>query len=123
MYNTVRKYKKTSLFLSVSLYSLKKYSSLALDPKFQKIHNTHYDIAIIGGGTGGLSLALESQKLGLKPIIFDYVEPTPHNTTWGIGGCCVNVGCIPKKLFHEAALIKEKLELSQDYGFDVSSTF
>lgn len=35
-----------------------------------------YDVAIIGGGSGGLAFALEAQKLGLKVIVFDFVDPT-----------------------------------------------
>ncbi len=99
----ILKYKK----ISISLFSnskkyqfLKRYFSLQKSIIDQKINNKHFDIAIIGGGTGGLSLALESKKLGLNPIIFDYVDPSPNNSKWGLGGCCVNVGCIPKKLFH-----------------------
>ena len=35
----------------------------------------------------------------------DFVKPTPSGTAWGLGGTCVNVGCIPKKLMHQAALL------------------
>lgn len=37
----------------------------------------------------------------------DFVKPSPFGTTWGLGGTCVNVGCIPKKLMHQAALLGE----------------
>ena len=40
-----------------------------------------------------------------------------RGTTWGLGGTCVNVGCVPKKLFHNASLLKEQIELAQYYGF------
>ena len=33
-------------------------------------------MAIIGGGSAGLALAAESKKLGFKPILFDFVDPT-----------------------------------------------
>ena len=46
---------------------------------------------------------------GLKAVIFDYVADTTHGNNWGLGGCCVNVGCIPKKLFHTAALVRKTL--------------
>ena len=62
-----------------------------------------YDLIVIGGGTGGLSCAQEAKALGLKVAIFDYVEPSPQGSEWGLGGTCVNVGCIPKKLMHIAA--------------------
>ena len=32
-------------------------------------------------------------------------------TTWGLGGTCVNVGCIPKKLMHQAALLGKAIEV------------
>lgn len=35
----------------------------------------------------------------------DYVTPTPQGAKWGLGGTCVNVGCIPKKLMHYAAIL------------------
>ena len=62
-----------------------------------------YDLVVIGGGTGGLTAAFEARKLGLSVVMFDYVAPSPLGSTWGLGGTCVNVGCIPKKLFHLAA--------------------
>lgn len=37
----------------------------------------------------------------------DYVKPSPAGSKWGLGGTCVNVGCIPKKLMHTAALLGE----------------
>lgn len=37
----------------------------------------------------------------------DFVKPSPIGTTWGLGGTCVNVGCIPKKLMHYASLLAE----------------
>jgi pyruvate/2-oxoglutarate dehydrogenase complex dihydrolipoamide dehydrogenase (E3) component len=66
-----------------------------------------YDAVVIGGGTGGLSFAIEAKRLGLDVIVFDHVSETPNRlrNTWGLGGTCVNVGCIPKKLFHNSGLI------------------
>ncbi|EGR30338.1 thioredoxin reductase 2, putative [Ichthyophthirius multifiliis] len=76
-----------------------------------------YDVAIIGGGSAGLAFAFEAQKLGLKTIIFDYVVPSKQGTQWGIGGTCVNVGCIPKRLFHTASVIKDNILKANDFGF------
>ncbi|GIX64078.1 thioredoxin reductase [Babesia caballi] len=64
-----------------------------------------YDFAVIGGGSGGLAAAKEASRLGAKTVLFDYVRPTAHGTKWKLGGTCVNVGCIPKKLFHYAGLL------------------
>jgi len=79
-----------------------------------------YDVIVIGGGTGGLSFATEARKLGLSVALFDYVEPSPHGNAWGLGGTCVNVGCIPKKLFHISTQVKEGIEMSEDYGWNIS---
>ena len=34
-----------------------------------------------------------------------------QGTMWGLGGTCVNVGCIPKKLMHQAALLGESFKV------------
>lgn len=47
----------------------------------------------------------EAAKFGAKVAVLDFIKPTPIGTTWGLGGTCVNVGCIPKKLMHQAALL------------------
>lgn len=67
---------------------------------------------MIGGGSGGLACAKEAASYGKKVVVFDYVVPTPLGTTWGLGGTCVNVGCIPKKLMHQAALLGEAVKVS-----------
>jgi thioredoxin reductase (NADPH) len=51
----------------------------------------------------------------------DYVKPSPAGSFWGLGGTCVNVGCIPKKLMHQAALHGENLYDAKSYGWDISS--
>ena len=66
-----------------------------------------YDLFVIGGGSGGISLAKKVNELGKRVGIADYVLPSPLGTTWGLGGTCVNVGCIPKKLMHYAGLLSE----------------
>ncbi|KAM9547960.1 thioredoxin reductase 2, tandem duplicate 2 isoform 2-T2 [Salvelinus alpinus] len=59
-----------------------------------------YDLVVIGGGSGGLACSKEGTK-------------------WGIGGTCVNVGCIPKKLMHQAALLGTALKDAQKYGWQI----
>ena len=86
-------------------------------------HSYDYDIIVIGGGSGGLSCAKVNDysfmhvglkmgtikqaagALGAKVACMDFVKPSPIGTKWGLGGTCVNVGCIPKKLMHQAALL------------------
>jgi pyruvate/2-oxoglutarate dehydrogenase complex dihydrolipoamide dehydrogenase (E3) component len=58
-------------------------------------------------------------KLGQRVVIFDFVSPSGHGTTWGLGGTCVNVGCIPKKLMHAAALYGEALRDAKAYGWEM----
>ena len=43
----------------------------------------------------------EAATLGKRVAVLDFVKPTPIGTSWGLGGTCVNVGCIPKKLMHQ----------------------
>ena len=48
----------------------------------------------------------------------DYVKPSPIGTTWGLGGTCVNVGCIPKKLMHQSAILGERIKEAKDFGWE-----
>ncbi|KAF5284339.1 hypothetical protein FQA39_LY04632 [Lamprigera yunnana] len=80
---------------------------------------TDYDLVVIGGGSGGLAAAKEASFLGAKVAVLDYVTPTPIGTKWGLGGTCVNVGCIPKKLMHQSALLGESLHDAKAYGWQL----
>ncbi|XP_072839813.2 thioredoxin reductase 2, mitochondrial isoform X1 [Pogona vitticeps] len=79
-----------------------------------------YDLLVIGGGSGGLACAKEASQFGKKVAVLDYVDPSPKGTKWGLGGTCVNVGCIPKKLMHHAALLGGCLKDAQRYGWNIS---
>ncbi|NXC48418.1 TRXR2 reductase, partial [Penelope pileata] len=79
-----------------------------------------YDLLVIGGGSGGLACAKEAAQFGRKVAVLDYVEPSPRGTKWGLGGTCVNVGCIPKKLMHQAALLGGALKDAQHYGWNIA---
>lgn len=82
-----------------------------------------FDFAVIGGGSGGLACAKEASTLGAKVVLFDFVKPSAnHNTSWGLGGTCVNVGCIPKKLFHQAALLGENSEDMKYFGWEMPAS-
>ncbi len=76
-----------------------------------------FDLFVIGGGSGGLACAKQAGMLGAKVGLADFVTPSPHGTAYGLGGTCVNVGCIPKKLLHIAAHRAETLRESHEYGF------
>ncbi|CAL8117938.1 unnamed protein product [Orchesella dallaii] len=83
-------------------------------------HPYQYDLIVIGGGSGGLACAREAAKLKAKVAICDVVTPSPKGTTWGLGGTCVNVGCIPKKLMHQSNLIKDCFEDAPTFGWNIA---
>ncbi len=85
-------------------------NDLLIDNLEPEDHKYDYDLIVIGGGSGGLAASKEAAKFGKKVAVFDFVKPTPIGTTWGLGGTCVNVGCIPKKLFHTASLVGESIK-------------
>merc|ERR1711991_345668 len=78
-----------------------------------------YDLIVVGGGSGGMALSKEAAELGAKVCALDFVDPTPQGTTWGLGGTCVNVGCIPKKLFHIAAIHGDNISDAKTYGWEL----
>lgn len=80
-------------------------------------HGFEYDLVVIGGGSGGLACSQEAKKLCAKVAVLDFVKPSPQGSVWGLGGTCVNVGCIPKKLMHTAALLGESSEEAAEYGW------
>lgn len=70
----------------------------------------HYDLIAIGAGSGGLSAAERAALHGKKAAVIEAGR---------IGGTCVNVGCVPKKVMWNAATIAGALRDATDYGFDV----
>ncbi|TMW47259.1 hypothetical protein DOY81_007658 [Sarcophaga bullata] len=78
-----------------------------------------FDLIVIGGGSGGLACAKEANTLCAKVAIVDYVKPTPKGNSWGLGGACINVGCIPKKLMHTAALLSDDVHDATFYGWKI----
>lgn len=63
----------------------------------------------------------EAAKYGAKVAVADYVVPSPQGTTWGLGGTCVNVGCVPKKMMHIASGLGEYLEDQEAVGWTVKA--
>ncbi|XP_027442068.2 thioredoxin reductase 3 isoform X1 [Zalophus californianus] len=62
----------------------------------------------------------EAAILGKKVMVLDFVVPSPQGTSWGLGGTCVNVGCVPKKLMHQAALLGQALSDARKFGWEYS---
>uniref|UniRef100_A0A8B9P1N7 Thioredoxin reductase 1, cytoplasmic n=1 Tax=Apteryx owenii TaxID=8824 RepID=A0A8B9P1N7_APTOW len=90
---------------------------LEMNGHMQVPHSYDFDLIVIGGGSGGLAAAKEAAKYDKKVMVLDFVTPTPLGTSWGLGGTCVNVGCIPKKLMHQAALLGQALQDSRKFGW------
>lgn len=78
-----------------------------------------YDLLVIGGGSGGLACAKEAASLGKKVCLLDFVVPSPAGSAWGLGGTCVNVGCIPKKLMHQAGILGESFSDARSFGWNL----
>lgn len=72
----------------------------------------HFDLIAIGGGSGGLSVAERAASYGAKSAVVEMGE---------LGGTCVNVGCVPKKVMWYAADVAHQLENAADYGFSVEN--
>lgn len=73
---------------------------------------TTYDYIVIGGGSGGIASANRAGMHGAKVLLIEANK---------IGGTCVNVGCVPKKVLWEASTLRENILLDADsYGLDVA---
>jgi len=81
-----------------------------------------FDLYVIGGGSGGLAAAKVAADLGKTVGVADFVKKSPAGTTWGLGGTCVNVGCIPKKLMHISSLYREVQGDMAGLGWDTKSS-
>jgi glutathione reductase (NADPH) len=71
-----------------------------------------FDLISIGGGSGGLACAQRAAEYGAKTAVIE---------SGRLGGTCVNVGCVPKKVMWNAASIATALEDAGDYGFAIGS--
>jgi len=70
-----------------------------------------YDLIAIGAGSGGLSAAERAAEYGARCAVIE---------SGRLGGTCVNVGCVPKKVMWFAAQLGDALHDMPGYGFDVS---
>ena len=69
-----------------------------------------FDLIVIGGGSGGLAHAQRAAEYGARVAVVE----------WGpLGGTCVNVGCVPKKVMWYTAQHSHHFHHAPDYGFDV----
>ena len=71
-----------------------------------------YDLIVLGGGSGGLAAAQRAKEYGARTVVFEQ---------GALGGTCVNVGCVPKKVMWNAAQIAHAVEDAAHYGFHVTA--
>lgn len=69
-----------------------------------------YDYLAIGGGSGGIASINRASMYGQKCAIVE---------AKALGGTCVNVGCVPKKVMWFAGQVADAFKYAPDYGFDV----
>ena len=67
-----------------------------------------FDLFVIGGGSGGVRAARMSAQRGARVGLAEFAA---------MGGTCVNVGCIPKKLYSYAAHYGDSFEESRGFGW------
>jgi glutathione reductase (NADPH) len=70
-----------------------------------------YDLFVIGAGSGGVRAARTASGMGIRVAIAE-------NTA--LGGTCVNVGCVPKKLFVYASHFNEDFTAAKGFGWSVN---
>ncbi|MDD3650916.1 glutathione-disulfide reductase [Immundisolibacter sp.] len=69
-----------------------------------------FDYLVIGGGSGGIASARRAAQYGARVAVVEAAR---------LGGTCVNVGCVPKKVMWNAAGVAETLHHAADYGFEL----
>ena len=68
------------------------------------------DLIVIGGGSGGIACARRAAEYGARVVLVERGR---------LGGTCVNVGCVPKKIMFNAASLAHGLHDALEYGFGV----
>jgi len=71
----------------------------------------HFDLLVIGGGSGGLAVAEKAAQFGKKVAIVESSK---------LGGTCVNQGCVPKKIMWYAANLAHAVNDAPDFGIQVT---
>lgn len=70
----------------------------------------HFNYLVIGGGSGGVASSRRAASYGAKVLLIEAGR---------IGGTCVNVGCVPKKVMWYASDVAHKISHAREYGFNL----
>ncbi len=68
----------------------------------------HFDLIVLGGGSGGIASAVRAAQYGASVAVVE----SSH-----LGGTCVNLGCVPKKIMFNASMLADAFPKSHNYGF------
>ena len=70
-----------------------------------------HDLIVIGCGPGGYAAAIRASQLGGKVAVIEAAD---------IGGTCVNRGCVPAKVWHNAAATLQAIRKGADFGIEAA---
>ena len=71
-----------------------------------------YDLVVVGAGSGGIRAARQAAKHGMRVAVVE---------AGNLGGTCVNIGCIPKKLFFYASRFAESFNHATGFGWTATT--
>lgn len=84
--------------------------------------SNHYDVIVIGAGTGGYVAAIRAAQLGLKVVVVDAFVGKDGKPA--LGGTCLNVGCIPSKALLDSSREFDNLWLRiKQHGISVENPY
>ena len=90
-------------------------SSSSSSPAVSSVPPSSYDYVVIGGGSGGLASARRASTLHKKKVLL-------IDSSQALGGTCVNVGCVPKKVMWNAAEVMENARNMEQFGIAASAS-
>lgn len=74
-------------------------------------NGTHFDLILLGGGTGGYVAAIRAKQLGMNVAVVEELK---------LGGTCLHRGCIPTKAFLKSADVLDQVKKAAEFGVNVS---
>jgi len=85
------------------------HNAMHYEPKERTTMGKRYDYIVIGGGSGGIASVNRAASYGKRCLLIE---------ANALGGTCVNVGCVPKKVMWNAAQVADAIQVyGPDYGF------